>query len=220
MTLFCLLFTFQSSNTGKVDEMHYDDLLRNLSYSKKIEQDKLKAQKEPTTEESKKARNDRWQSMLDSGMPLTEIARETGGKLSTIRDNTVRSFKIDESYQWQDMRNYGFKIKEVAELFGVNFHLVAKYTRKKDYDPYRNEKLRTEVLSLRVNGKAAKEIAISLGITLSRVYKLAPHKKDTVGVSRLVFADLTKKLTLTDNGVVVGHYTPLERDSNAEEKDV
>lgn len=188
---------------------------------KKLEADKQVKAKEKTKEKRTITIPDidKWQALRDSGLTIPQVVEETGESYNTIKTNTTKPMKSFNAYQWQDLKDYGFTGREIAEMYGVSPSLVSNGTFSSRKRSRNNHQTRYEWARLRASGVSVEDIAKKYGVKPSYVYKLAPISSDTVPASRLNLADLTKPLAITTNGDLVGYFTPIERDSNAEEKE-
>lgn len=202
-----------SQQQQKVTDMFANDLM------KRLDQDKT----QPHIEEGENdpsEKHKRWQRMRNKGMTIVDVCEKTGASYREVRSNTTKELKSFYAYQWQDLREYGYTGKEISEIYGVSTSLVANGTYDSEKGSRTSSQRRFEWSRLRAAGVPAKQIAKDEGVHVSFVYKVAPLSADTVPASRLNLADLTKELAITMNGELCGYYTPLNRDSNAEEKDV
>ena len=210
-----LLYILTIKLKQKDKAMHYEELMKRLN----LDKDRVKLEAKKESYKVTQIQKDEWQEMRNNGMPLTKISEKAGKPATLISAHTKRPMKSALSYQWQDLRNYGFTGAWIADQYQVSPATIARST----LDPKkRREELalwRQEWVKLREAGVPAKWIAKEYGVHISYIYKIAPTKKTTVSASQMYKADLTKELLITFEGDLVGKFIPLNRDSNAEEKD-
>ena len=210
-----LIYILTIKTKQKDIAMHYDELMRRLN----LDRDRAKLEAKKTSYSVTQIEKDKWQEMRNSGMSLVKISEQEGKPANLISAHTKRPIKSELSYQWQDLRNYGFTGAWIADQYQVSEATIGRAT----LDPKnRREQLalwREEWVKLRQAGVPAKWIAKEYGVHISYIYKIAPTKKTTVSASQMYKADLTKELLITFEGDLIGKFIPLKRDSNAEEKD-
>lgn len=195
--------------------MHYDQLMKRLN----VDKDRAKKDAKISSYQVTQIDKDNWQSMRDSGMSVVAIHEKIDLPVNLISAHTVKPFKSGLSYQWQDLRNYGFSVSWIADQYEISKSLVFRGTINPSNRSAELKLWREDWVKLRQAGVPAKWIAEQYGVHITYIYKIAPIKKTTVSASRMHAADLTKELLITFEGELVGTFIPLERDSNAEEKD-